>query len=206
MTLGVMAGAFPRGEPGRFDHHGQRHGHSGMPAYGAIRVRGRGLATIAQVHAPLAQLAEQQTLNLRVRGSSPWRRTDSDLGPTAPGHFLCPGQDGPAASAGSVRKFLAISSAIEMAALLNTGSDHEVSIMTAWVEWGGQMIQSTSSPMRERRLAGSIARKRCTRNAGPAGSSVSVSSVSPTDRSSGSVSWRARASVIGPTSGSAPTR
>ncbi len=25
--------------------------------------------------APLAQLAEQQTLNLRVRGSSPWRRT-----------------------------------------------------------------------------------------------------------------------------------
>src|ERR1700761_7401341 len=76
MTLGVMAGAFPRGEPGRFDHHGQRHGHSGMPAYGAIRVRGRGLATIAQVHAPLAQLAEQQTLNLRVRGSSPWRRTD----------------------------------------------------------------------------------------------------------------------------------
>ena len=31
-------------------------------------------------HAPLAQLAEQQTLNLRVRGSSPWRRTHSDLG------------------------------------------------------------------------------------------------------------------------------
>src|ERR1700734_1428727 len=30
--------------------------------------------------APLAQLAEQQTLNLRVRGSSPWRRTRSDLG------------------------------------------------------------------------------------------------------------------------------
>jgi hypothetical protein len=30
--------------------------------------------------APLAQLAEQQTLNLRVRGSSPWRRTRDDLG------------------------------------------------------------------------------------------------------------------------------
>src|ERR1019366_3397419 len=31
------------------------------------------------LHAPLAQLAEQQTLNLRVRGSSPWRRTHSEL-------------------------------------------------------------------------------------------------------------------------------
>jgi hypothetical protein len=30
--------------------------------------------------APLAQLAEQRTLNPRVRGSSPWRRTRSDLG------------------------------------------------------------------------------------------------------------------------------
>ena len=30
-------------------------------------------------HAPLAQLAEQQTLNLRVRGSSPWRRTYPEL-------------------------------------------------------------------------------------------------------------------------------
>ena len=28
---------------------------------------------------PLAQLAEQQTLNLRVRGSIPWRLTNSDL-------------------------------------------------------------------------------------------------------------------------------
>ena len=37
-------------------------------------------------HAPLAQLAEQQTLNLRVRGSSPWRRTRSDPG-------LCPFRD-----------------------------------------------------------------------------------------------------------------
>ncbi len=31
--------------------------------------------SVARRHAPLAQLAEQQTLNLRVRGSSPWRRT-----------------------------------------------------------------------------------------------------------------------------------
>jgi hypothetical protein len=30
--------------------------------------------------APLAQLAEQRTLNPRVRGSSPWRRTRTDLG------------------------------------------------------------------------------------------------------------------------------
>src|SRR5450631_2378418 len=45
----------------------------------AIREAGRGLASISGVHAPLAQLAEQQTLNLRVRGSSPWRRTMSDL-------------------------------------------------------------------------------------------------------------------------------
>jgi hypothetical protein len=53
-------------------------------AYGcpgqAIREAGRGLASIPEVRAPLAQLAEQQTLNLRVRGSSPWRRTHSDLG------------------------------------------------------------------------------------------------------------------------------
>ncbi len=37
------------------------------------------LATIISFHAPLAQLAEQRTLNPRVRGSSPWRRTRSDL-------------------------------------------------------------------------------------------------------------------------------
>src|SRR5262249_55561709 len=30
-------------------------------------------------NAPLAQLAEQRTLNPRVRGSSPWRRTRTDL-------------------------------------------------------------------------------------------------------------------------------
>jgi hypothetical protein len=41
-------------------------------------------ATIAQSfpkkrYAPLAQLAEQRTLNPRVRGSSPWRRTRSEL-------------------------------------------------------------------------------------------------------------------------------
>src|SRR5450432_3692255 len=41
---------------------------------GRARFAGRLVA-----HAPLAQLAEQQTLNLRVRGSSPWRRTMSDL-------------------------------------------------------------------------------------------------------------------------------
>ena len=33
--------------------------------------------SMARHDAPLAQLAEQQTLNLRVRGSSPWRRTSS---------------------------------------------------------------------------------------------------------------------------------
>ena len=32
------------------------------------------------LNAPLAQLAEQRTLNPRVRGSSPWRRTRDDLG------------------------------------------------------------------------------------------------------------------------------
>ena len=32
------------------------------------------------LNAPLAQLAEQRTLNPRVRGSSPWRRTRSGLG------------------------------------------------------------------------------------------------------------------------------
>jgi hypothetical protein len=43
------------------------------------------------LHAPLAQLAEQQTLNLRVRGSSPWRRTHSDLGfYRSRSFFVCP--------------------------------------------------------------------------------------------------------------------
>ena len=41
--------------------------------------------------APLAQLAEQQTLNLRVRGSSPWRRTSDDLGfYRSRSFFMCP--------------------------------------------------------------------------------------------------------------------
>jgi hypothetical protein len=41
--------------------------------------------------APLAQLAEQRTLNPRVRGSSPWRRTRSDLGFYRPRSFFsCP--------------------------------------------------------------------------------------------------------------------
>ena len=55
-----------------------------MASVGAPRA-GRGshplqrCATIAKSHAPLAQLAEQRTLNPRVRGSSPWRRTRPDL-------------------------------------------------------------------------------------------------------------------------------
>jgi hypothetical protein len=50
------------------------------------------LASIWSVaSAPLAQLAEQRTLNPRVRGSSPWRRTRSDLGFHHPRSFLmCP--------------------------------------------------------------------------------------------------------------------
>jgi hypothetical protein len=46
----------------------------------AIRAAGGALLPLGTFQAPLAQLAEQQTLNLRVRGSSPWRRTHSDLG------------------------------------------------------------------------------------------------------------------------------
>src|SRR5581483_2957952 len=41
-----------------------------LPATGTANVLNR---------APLAQLAEQRTLNPRVRGSSPWRRTLPDL-------------------------------------------------------------------------------------------------------------------------------
>ena len=48
--------------------------------------------------APLAQLAEQRTLNPRVRGSSPWRRTRSDLGFYRSRSFfmrpVCPGFSG----------------------------------------------------------------------------------------------------------------
>ena len=40
-----------------------------------IRMARRSLLTSACSQAPLAQLAEQRTLNPRVRGSSPWRRT-----------------------------------------------------------------------------------------------------------------------------------
>jgi hypothetical protein len=49
----------------------------------AIGNCGRGRASVLHVgrsktvRAPLAQLAEQLTLNQRVRGSSPWRRTES---------------------------------------------------------------------------------------------------------------------------------
>jgi NADPH:quinone reductase-like Zn-dependent oxidoreductase len=35
-------------------------------------------------------ISEQRTLNPRVRGSSPWRRTRTDLGFIAPGLFMCP--------------------------------------------------------------------------------------------------------------------
>ena len=38
-------------------------------------LQGPDTVSITAFQAPLAQLAEQQTLNLRVRGSSPWRRT-----------------------------------------------------------------------------------------------------------------------------------
>src|SRR2546430_6832236 len=42
-------------------------------------------------NAPLAQLAEQRTLNPRVRGSSPWRRTRDDLGfHLSRSIFMCP--------------------------------------------------------------------------------------------------------------------
>ena len=43
------------------------------------------------LNAPLAQLAEQRTLNPRVRGSSPWRRTRTDLGfCDSRSLFMCP--------------------------------------------------------------------------------------------------------------------
>src|SRR6266851_572937 len=44
-----------------------------------IRSDGPNPANITAFSAPLAQLAEQRTLNPRVRGSSPWRRTRPDL-------------------------------------------------------------------------------------------------------------------------------
>src|SRR5262245_65997605 len=39
------------------------------------RLSGRARVCAVVSRAPLAQLAEQRTLNPRVRGSSPWRRT-----------------------------------------------------------------------------------------------------------------------------------
>ena len=45
-----------------------------------IRMDRRSLLASGCSQAPLAQLAEQRTLNPRVRGSSPWRRTRTDLG------------------------------------------------------------------------------------------------------------------------------
>src|SRR5262245_45246463 len=46
----------------------------------AVTTGGLDAVTITGLQAPLAQLAEQRTLNPRVRGSSPWRRTRLDLG------------------------------------------------------------------------------------------------------------------------------
>jgi hypothetical protein len=55
-----------------------------------IRRAARSLLTSGRCQrAPLAQLAEQRTLNPRVRGSSPWRRTRSDLGFYHPRSFFC---------------------------------------------------------------------------------------------------------------------
>ncbi len=66
---------------GRAERGGGRQGWRAAGRQGSGDSRSeRGLASITEVRAPLAQLAEQQTLNLRVRGSSPWRRTHSDLG------------------------------------------------------------------------------------------------------------------------------
>ncbi len=57
-------------------------GGRAVPAQGStdgqingFSARSLGLLTSPPHHAPLAQLAEQRTLNPRVRGSSPWRRT-----------------------------------------------------------------------------------------------------------------------------------
>src|ERR1700751_5917077 len=57
-----------------------------------IRRSGRSLLTSGRCQrAPLAQLAEQRTLNPRVRGSSPWRRTRDDLGfYSSRSFFMCP--------------------------------------------------------------------------------------------------------------------
>src|SRR5215470_12295586 len=44
-----------------------------------VRAARGNAVTITESQAPLAQLAEQRTLNPRVRGSSPWRRTCENL-------------------------------------------------------------------------------------------------------------------------------
>jgi hypothetical protein len=64
-----------------FEHPSYRKAGNGGRASCGIRDGTPIAATITGVLlAPLAQLAEQRTLNPRVRGSSPWRRTRSDLG------------------------------------------------------------------------------------------------------------------------------
>jgi hypothetical protein len=84
------------GRPGRRRSWGGSSAADRVPWYPArgaaaatARRRGRGwptvtaagsdAVTITGLLAPLAQLAEQRTLNPRVRGSSPWRRTRPDL-------------------------------------------------------------------------------------------------------------------------------
>jgi hypothetical protein len=52
----------------------------------SAKVSPRARGDAGDEYAPLAQLAEQLTLNQRVRGSSPWRRTDT-------GPRLTPGPD-----------------------------------------------------------------------------------------------------------------
>jgi hypothetical protein len=53
---------------------GSAQHHAAPPLPGLLY--GPARRSMTRHHAPLAQLAEQQTLNLRVRGSSPWRRTN----------------------------------------------------------------------------------------------------------------------------------
>ncbi len=57
---------------------------SDAPTAAAIRSARSSVLAFSAI-APLAQLAEQRTLNPRVRGSSPWRRTRPDLGFSRPG-------------------------------------------------------------------------------------------------------------------------
>jgi hypothetical protein len=55
------------------------------------------------LNAPLAQLAEQRTLNPRVRGSSPWRRTRKSPGQSHSRRWLWCARDRPGSNASSNR-------------------------------------------------------------------------------------------------------